>query len=111
MSFSAPIGSFTSPVKRALMEMTQFGALVRNEGSKWRSCNGAIFYHCTIATLMVRDLAIISYNVKKPGSAVVRLNDDGIRLGRALLQERRLRALARDARQKAISSVLEAMAR
>ena len=85
-----------SATKRALIEMSQFGALSRRAGG-WFSCNNVKFFECTVLTLISRQLAIYSINEKLPGKKFVRLNEDGIKLGRATAAEVGIRKAAREA--------------
>ncbi len=84
-------------IERALLEMTQFGALSRkvkpdrhpDASGGWKSCNGTRFYNCTVMALIAKELAIYSINKNLPDLEFVRLNPTGIIRGRHLIAERK----------------------
>lgn len=70
------IGSVTTAIKRALVEMMTHGALRREKGI-WKSCNEKSFFDQTITALVERNLAIVSVNQAYAGKQFVRLNEIG----------------------------------
>jgi hypothetical protein len=85
------IGSVTTPVKRALIEMLMHGALRREKGI-WKSCDGKKFLDQTVTSLVKRNLAIISVNQAYAGAQFARLNEIGAYVAKAVRLERDQRA-------------------
>jgi hypothetical protein len=94
-----------SSVKRALIEMVQFGALSRQDGG-WFSCNQTRFYDCTVMALLSKQLAIYSINEKLPGRQFVRLNEAGIALARAIVAELNGRKQANEAAERLQAEIM-----
>lgn len=89
----AYIGSVSTPIKRALVEMLMHGAL-RRERCVWISCTDVQFYDRTIIAAVSRNLAIISVNNQYAHKQFVRLNQIGTYVAKAVLAERQARELA-----------------
>ena len=108
MSRRDKLGSVTTPVKLALIEMDQFGALTNSiKSNMWVSCNGSRFHNATIRTLMAWQLAILSVNREIPDKQFVRLNDIGKKLAKAVKEERDARKAALDASEKIFAEMAQ----
>ncbi|MEI9804130.1 MAG: hypothetical protein WDN48_06240 [Pseudolabrys sp.] len=94
-----------SVVKRALIEMHQFGALSRRDGG-WFSCNGARFYDSTVEAMLSEQLAIYSINEKLPGRKFVRLSQTGTDLARAIVAKRDAETLANAEAERMLADII-----
>ena len=87
------VGSVSSPIKRMLIEMLKHGAL-RRQKEQWKSCVGNSFRDITVITAVSRNLAVISVDKRIPGAQFARLNQIGIYVARAVLEEAQHRETA-----------------
>jgi hypothetical protein len=86
------IGSVTSPIKKALVEMLAAGALVRRRRPQmFLSINGAAFYDRTAIAMVKKNLAILSAADNMKGDQFLSLTEIGRYVAQAVLAEQKYR--------------------